>query len=144
VNPPRLRPDRLVPEQYMTQTLKTWLPAFCIALVLAGSVHAGGGDYDQPDDTEDAGPAYFGFVWDTRGATVTGARVILKPKVGKPVEVKTNVMGLYRGHVSKEAKPADVEILCDKAGYKLSRVVRRTSPGMSAKTVETDCVMQRI
>src|SRR3981189_2804316 len=104
----------------------------------------GGDDYDAANDVKGAGPAYFGFVRDNRGSPVTDAQVLLQPKKGKPVALKSNVLGLYRGHISKEVLPDDVQISCVKAGYKQIKVNRRTPPGNTAMFVETECTMQRL
>ena len=105
---------------------------------------AGGDDYDAANDTEGKGPAYFGFVRDMRGSPVSDARVVLRPKTGEPVVLKTNVLGLYRSHVSKDVRPDDVEVSCDKNGYKQARVFRRTPPGAKDMFIETDCTLQRL
>ena len=45
----------------------------------------------------------------------------------------------------KEVDPKDVEVSCDKPGYKQLRVVRRSSPSTDPKIpVETECTLQRI
>jgi len=119
--------------------LAVGLAAACCAPALAG-----GDDYDAENDREGAGPAYFGFVRDVRGVPVSDARVLLKPKTGDPVEIKTNVLGLYRSHVRKEVTPDDVQISCDKAGYKQASVFRRTPPGAKDMFIETDCTLQRL
>jgi len=109
------------------------------------AVFAGGDDYDAMNDTEGHGPAYFGFVRDARGSPVADARVMLRPKSGgEPVVIKSNVLGLYRSHVSKEVAPDDVEISCEKDGYKQQRVQRRTPSGSTAALIETNCTLQRL
>ena len=105
---------------------------------------AGGDDYDASNDTEGAGPAYFGFVRDHRGSPVSDAQVVLQPKIGRPVTIKTNVLGLYRSHVTKEISPDDVTVSCEKTGYKQARVFRRTPPGAKDMFIETDCTLQRL
>jgi hypothetical protein len=70
--------------------------------------------------------------------------VALRGKAGKPVEQKTNLMGLYRTHISKDVKAEDVSMTCEKAGYRQTRVVRRVPPGATATQVEIDCMMQKI
>ena len=89
------------------------------------------------------GPAYFGFVRDTRGSPLTDAQVMLQPKKGKAVTLKTNALGLYRGHISKAVLPDDVQISCVKSGYKQTKTNRRTPPGGVAMFIETECTMQR-
>jgi hypothetical protein len=107
------------------------------------TAHAGGDDYDAMNDTEGRGPAYFGFVRDHRGSPVSGAEVILKPKQGEPVVLKSNVLGLYRSHVTKDVQPADVEVSCGKAGYRQTGVLRR--PGQeNDRHIETNCTLRRL
>jgi hypothetical protein len=105
---------------------------------------AGGDDYEAANDIKGAGPAYFGFVRDARGSPVTDAVVMLRPKTGKPVPLKTNALGLYRGHVSKDVRPDDVQISCEKSGYKQAKVYRRTPPGSKDMFIETECTLQRL
>ena len=116
--------------------------ATCIALACGAPALAGGDDYDASNDTEGAGPAYFGFVRDHRGSPVSDAQVLLRPKTGDPVVIKTNVLGLYRSHINKDVKPEEVTISCEKSGYKQERVFRRTEPG--AMFIETDCTLRRL
>ncbi len=104
---------------------------------------AGGDDYDAANDIKGEGPAYFGFVRDARGSPVVDAQVILQPKKGKPVSLKSNVLGLYRGHISKAVLPDEVQISCVKAGFKQIKVNRRTPPGSKDMFIETECTMQR-
>jgi hypothetical protein len=113
-------------------------------LALGAQAFAGGDDYDAANDTEGAGPAYFGFVRDQRGAPVSDAQVFLTPKSGQPVALKTNVLGLYRSHVNKDTLPDDVAISCEKDGYKQDKVFRRTPPGAKDMFIETDCTLRRL
>jgi hypothetical protein len=115
-----------------------------LAGVLSAPALAGGDDYDAANDTEGAGPAYFGFVRDQRGSPVSDAQVILRPKMGDPVTIKTNVLGLYRSHINKDVVPDEVQISCEKTGYKQTRVYRRTPPGAKDMFIETECTLQRL
>ncbi len=115
-----------------------------IALAAATQTFAGGDDYDAANDVKGAGPAYFGFVRDSRGSPLVDAQVVLQPRQGKPVSLKSNVIGLYRGHISKDVRPDDVQISCVKTGYKQIKVNRRTPPGNTVMFVETECTMQRL
>jgi hypothetical protein len=112
------------------------------ALVL--SAFAGGDDYDAANDHEGKGPVYYGFVRDHRGSPVAGARVVLKPKTGDVLELKTNVLGLYRSHVSKSVQPDDIAVSCEKTGYKQTGVMRRNAPGSTEMNIETNCTLQRL
>ena len=114
------------------------------ALVGGTSAWAGGDDYDASNDTEGAGPAYFGFVRDQRGSPISDAQVVLRPKTGAPVTIKTNVLGLYRSHINKDVVPDDVHISCEKNGYKQTKVYRRTPPGSKDMFIETECTLQRL
>jgi hypothetical protein len=126
----------------MSALIRKLAVAVCAA-TLAGPALAGGDDYDAMNDTEGKGPAYFGFVRDARGSPVSDAQVILRPKKGEPVTLKSNVLGLYRSHITKDVSPAEVEISCGKTGYKQSGVMRR--PGANNDMhVETNCTLQRL
>ena len=118
--------------------------AAVLAAAFAAQALAGGDDYDAENDTEGKGPAYFGFVRDTRGSPVSDAQVMLRPKKGDPVVLKSNAIGLYRSHVTKEVNPDDVEVSCDKAGYKQTRVARRAAAGTRTPCIETNCTLQRL
>ena len=118
--------------------------ALAIGVGAATQAMGGGDDYDAANDVKGAGPAYFGFVRDARGSPVAEAQVVLQPKKGKPMSLKSNVLGLYRGHISKEVLPDDVQVSCVKTGYKQIKVNRRTPPGNTAMFVETECTMQRL
>jgi hypothetical protein len=121
--------------------------AFAVALAtgcLAAQALAGGDDYDAANDVKGAGPAYFGFVRDARGSPVGDAVVMLRPKTGKPVPLKSNALGLYRGHINKDVRPDDVQISCEKSGYKQAKVYRRTPPGSKDMFIETECTLQRL
>jgi hypothetical protein len=114
-----------------------------LALALTVPALAGGDDYDAASDVEGKGPAYFGFVRDHRGAPVSDAEVILRPKKGEPVTLKSNVLGLYRSHVTKDVAPADVEVVCSKTGYRMTGAMRR--PGQETdRHIETNCTLQRL
>ena len=101
---------------------------------------AGGGDEDATGDIATEGPSYYGFVWDTHGATIPGATVQLRGKTGKPADL----LGMYRTHINKDVKPVDVVMACEKAGYRQTKVVRRNLPDASASRVQIDCVMQKL
>jgi hypothetical protein len=118
--------------------------ALVSGMVAATQACAGGDDYDAANDVKGAGPAYYGFVRDTRGSPVVDAQVLLQPKKGgKPVTLKSNALGLYRGHISKAVLPDDVQVSCVKTGFRQTKINRRTPPGNTAMFIETECTMQR-
>jgi hypothetical protein len=116
--------------------------ALLAALALPATALAGGDDYDATTDGEGRGPAYFGFVRDHRGSPVSDARVVLQPKGGEAVVLKTNVLGLYRSHINKDVRPDDVAVSCDKTGYQQAGVQRRAQA--NAANVETNCTLRRL
>ena len=128
----------------MTGWTRVALVAGAAFLAAGGNVLAGGDEYDAAKDVENLGPAYFGFVRDARGSPVSDAQVVLKPKSGDPITIKTNVLGLYRSHISKETVPDDVSVSCGKEGFKQERIYRRTPPGSKDMFIETDCTLQRL
>jgi hypothetical protein len=129
----------------MTVRIRKIALTACVGVALTPFAYAGGDDYDATSDHEGKGPAYFGFVRDARGSPVSEARVILRPKSGgDAVEIKSNVLGLYRSHIRKEVRPDDVEVSCEKDGYKQQRVLRRTPAGSTAALIETNCTLQRL
>jgi hypothetical protein len=121
----------------------TMLAMTCILSIAAWAGGAGFGDDD--DNTAEEGPSYFGFVRDTNGATVPGARVTVAVK-NYTIVTRTDLLGTYKvPGLSKEIDPKDVEISCDKPGYKQLRVVRRSSSSRDPKTpIETECTLQPI
>jgi hypothetical protein len=102
---------------------------------------AGGLEDGYPDDTSVSGPAFFGFVRDERGSHITKATVILKETSGPTVKVISNILGVYRTHISVNVKIEAVTISCEKVGYKQIKLVRR--PQKTNKLIETDCIMQK-
>jgi hypothetical protein len=120
------------------------LAGMVLGVALAMSALAGGDDYDAANDEEGKGPVYFGFVRDNRGSPVADARVVLQPKSGEAMVLKSNVLGLYRSHVGKQFRPDDIAISCDKNGYRQVNVARRNPPGSSEMNIETNCTLQRL
>ena len=124
-----------------------WRPVLMAGLgvlLTCGPALAGGDEYDAAKDVQNLGPAYFGFVRDAGGTPVSDAQVVLQPKTGDPVTIKTNVLGLYRSHVRKDVVPDDVSVSCAKDGFKQAQVYRRTPPGAKDMFVETDCTLQKL
>lgn len=127
----------------MTALIRSLALAAALAAAASAPAMAGGDNYDALSDTEGKGPAYFGFVRDNRGSAVPDARVTLAPKAGEPLVIKSNVLGLYRSHISKEVQPDDVQLVCEKQGYKQISVLRRNPPGSNDMNIETNCTLQR-
>jgi hypothetical protein len=118
-----------------------------VMCILSTALWAGGAGFgDDDDNSEDEGPSYFGFVKDTNGATVPDAKVTVGIKDRGGIVTRTDALGAYKvPGFGKDVDPRDVEIACDKQGYKQLRTLRRMrSPNADPKIpVETECTLQR-
>ncbi len=124
-----------------------WIAGVVVGMCVASTaLWAGGSGFGDDDDPgEDEGPSYFGFVKDAGGGTVPDAKVTVAVKDRGGVVTRTDALGAYKvPGFGKEISPNDVEITCEKQGYKQTRVLRRNLPPPDSKIpVETDCHMQR-
>jgi hypothetical protein len=124
--------------------------AFAVAAIscaLTAGAWAGGASFgDDDDNSEEEGPSYFGFVRDASGATIADAKVTVAVKGRGGIVTRTDLLGTYKvPGFGKDIDPKDVEVACDKAGYKQLRVMRRSSPSTDPKIpIETECTLQRI
>ena len=118
-----------------------------VTCMLSTALWAGGAGFgDDDDNSEEEGPSYFGFVKDTNGATVPDAKVTVGIKDRGGIVTRTDALGAYKVlGFGKDVDPRDVEIACDKQGYKQLRTLRRMrSPNADPKIpVETECTLQR-
>ena len=118
-----------------------------VTCMLSTALWAGGAGFgDDDDNSEEEGPSYFGFVKDTNGATVPDAKVTVGIKNRGGIVTRTDALGAYKvPGFGKDVDPQDVEIACDKQGYKQLRTLRRMrSPNADPKIpVETECTLQR-
>jgi hypothetical protein len=121
----------------------------CVALAVAGAmsapVWAGGSSFGDDDDAEDEGPAYFGFVRDTSGNSVSDAKVTVGIKNRGGVVTRSDALGTYRvPGFGKDVDTNDVEVSCEKTGYKQVKTFRRTAPtALNVPIIETECTLQR-
>jgi hypothetical protein len=118
-----------------------------VTCILSTALWAGGAGFgDDDDNSEDEGPSYFGFVKDTNGATVPDAKVTVGIKDRGGIVTRTDALGAYKvPGFGKDVDPRDVEIACDKQGYKQLRTLRRMRPPNADPKipVETECTLQR-
>jgi hypothetical protein len=115
--------------------------------ILSTALWAGGAGFGDDDDaSEEEGPAYFGFVKDTNGATMPDAKVTVGIKDRGGVVTRTDALGAYKvPGFGKDVSPDDVTVACEKQGYKQTRVYRRGLPPPGSRNpVETECTLQRI
>jgi len=117
-----------------------------MACVVSTAAWAGGSGFgDDDDNADEGGPAYFGFVRDSGGGTVADAKVTVSLKNKISIVTRTDALGTYKvPGFAKDVDPQDVQVSCDKAGYKQIRVVRRSTPNPDPKIpIETECTLQR-
>ena len=138
----------------LPRTARTLALTLVAALALSGAAlsgaalscaWAGGSSFGEDEDTEDEGPSYFGFVRDTGGDTVPDAKVTVSVKDRGGVVTRTDALGTYKvPGFGKEIDPNNVQIACEKEGYKQVNTFRRTAPGGDPKIpIETECTLQR-
>jgi hypothetical protein len=125
-----------------------WLIVASMAVALvavatfAPPARAGGVNFGEDSDAND-GPSYFGFVRDSGGSPVSGARVTAAPQAGGSLVTRSNSMGVYKiPGFAKEIDPKTVDITCAKDGYAQANVVRR-GQGDAKDPVEIDCTLQK-
>src|SRR5437899_13092153 len=117
-----------------------------VTCMLSTALWAGGAGFgDDDDNSEEEGPSYFGFVKDANGATMPDAKVTVGVKDRGGVVTRTDALGAYKvPGFGKEVSPNDVQVSCEKQGYKQTRVLRRNLPPPDSRIPgETDCLMQR-
>ena len=126
---------------------RRWITAVVAGMcVVSTALWAGGSGFGDDDDaSEDEGPSYFGFVKDAGGGTMPDTKVTVAVKDRGGVVTRTDALGAYKvPGFGKEVSPNEVEITCEKQGYKQTRTLRRPLPPPDSKIpVETDCFVQR-
>jgi hypothetical protein len=119
---------------------------FLLLLGIVGTAWAGGSNDEGPDDHQDAGLSYFGFVKDTTGKVIADAKVTAEIKGLGSVIARTNATGAYKlPGFGKDISPKNVTISCSKDGYKQTRSFTRTALNKKPLTaIEIECTMQRV
>jgi hypothetical protein len=118
-----------------------------LAAVLPLHAWAGGEltDEDKEDDNGgDTTKGPYGFVKDTRGATISEAVVTVDIKNRGQLVTQTNLLGAYKiPTFGIEIKPEEVTISCKKDGYKQVSVVQRLSMAEPGAGFEVECTLQK-
>ena len=121
--------------------------AIGLTCMLSTAVWAGGAGFgDDDDNSEEEGPSYFGFVKDANGATLPDAKVTVGVKDRGGVVTRTDALGAYKvPGFGKDVDTNEVEVSCEKDGFKQIKTYRRPAPTTSATVpiVETECTLQR-
>jgi hypothetical protein len=111
--------------------------------IVSTAVWAGGSSFGDDDEDADEGPAYFGFVRDTGGGTIPDAKVTVGIANRGGVVTRTDALGAYKvPGFGKEVDPKEVQVTCEKEGYKQTKVSRRAAKA-DAPIIETECTLQR-
>ncbi len=117
-----------------------------ITLFLLASPPASAGD--DADAHEEIGPRLFGFIRDSDGKAVSGAKVTANIKGFGALVTRSNATGAYRVPVpglGQKVSATGVSVSCEKDGYKQSRVLTRTPPNKKPLVaLEVDCRLQAI
>lgn len=120
--------------------------ALLVALLLnAQGVWAGGSD-GGPDEHQDDGPSYFGFVKDTGGKAISDAKVTAEIKGRGTVVTRSDKTGTYKlPGFGKEVPPNNVTIGCSKEGYKQVRTFKRPQASKApVLAIQIECTMERV
>ena len=109
------------------------------ALPAVSWANGGGFFSDEEDDDADLGPAFFGFVKDSKGKFVPDVEITATIKSQNSTYVlHTDITGHYRiPGFSKAISVKDIEISATKAGFKVVDQVRR-GDNKPDQPVETD------
>ena len=123
----------------------TTFAVLCVMLLIARASWAGGSD-GGPDEHQDEGPSYFGFVKDMGGKPISDAKVTAEIKGRGTVVTRSDKTGTYKlPGFGKEVPPNNVTIGCSKEGYKQVRTFKRPQ---AAKTpivaIQIECTMERV
>jgi hypothetical protein len=119
------------------------------AILFAVPAYANGGDFFEEFSANwgtanpDTGPAYFGFIRDSRGKAISNAAVsaTIQP-IGSSMIVQSDVLGHYKiPGFSKTIDPKNVVIGCSKPGYRQVASNRRVQKGKPNAPIEIVCML---
>ncbi len=120
-----------------------WTLASVLYVALIGAAWAGGSDTFGPDEQEDAGHPYFGWVKDRDGNPIADAKLTVEIKSGTVI-LRTNDEGHF--HVTgfgANVIPEDVKSSCAKDGYTEFAATKQVSCDTPTGSVEADCIMAK-
>lgn len=112
-----------------------------LSIVVSASAWAGGGENFGPDEQEDAGHPYFGYVKDRDGKPISDVKITVDLKAGTVI-LRTNDDGHF--HVNgfgANVDPDDVKFSCAKDGYKQYAFTKQSTGTGPQAAIEVDCVM---
>jgi hypothetical protein len=124
----------------MTRKVRLGLAAL-LCMALAGPAWAGGGESFGPDEQEEAGHPYFGWVKDRDGNAIPDAKLVVEVKAGTVI-LRTNDEGHF--HVTgfgASVSPDDVKFSCSKDGYKEFASTKQVTSAGPTASIEVDCVL---
>ena len=119
-----------------------WHAALALGMTcaLSTALWAGGSGFGDDDhDHENEGPAYFGFVKDTNGGTVSDAKVTVAIKDRGGVITRTDALGAYRvPGFGKEINPSRGPDLVREAGLQAGARVPAHRAGRRSEGPDRD------
>lgn len=115
-----------------------------LALAAAPGARAGGGGFgsDEDDNSQDAGPTFYGFVKTSDGDVVDDVKITVTVKsLNSSIIVRSDSQGhfMVRGF-DKSVNPADVDVACSKDGFKEVQHLRKPTLYANAP-IEVDCIL---
>ncbi len=110
-------------------------------VALIGAAWSGGGEGFGPDEQEEAGHPYFGWVKDRDGNPIPEAKLTVEIKSGTVI-LRANDEGHFRVvGFGASVNPDDVKFACSKEGYKQYAATKQVTSDGPTAPVEVDCIM---
>ena len=123
-----------------------WAGILSLALVAAiGSASAGEADF-QPDDIHEHGAPYFGDAKEIKAmAPIEGVRFKMQLKgTMRFFVITTDEDGRFRRNgLGLDVDPEQVDVTCEKDGFRTIDVLRRRTSGSKNAPVEVECLLER-
>jgi hypothetical protein len=129
----------------MSMQLRRLAVAAYVIAASCGSVFAGGGSFDTPDDDDaDAGPPYVGDVKDSKGNPIGDAKITVTVKAyNSSLILRADDQGhFFVKGFDKAVNPDEVEIACSHDGYKPFALNRERGSADKAP-VEITCLLEK-
>ncbi|HUL99775.1 MAG TPA: carboxypeptidase-like regulatory domain-containing protein [Mycobacterium sp.] len=110
-------------------------------IALTGQLWAGGSTFGE--DEEQTGQVYLGYVRDTKGEPVAGARIDVKIKRGFFVTRADDDGHFLVRNVRDDVSPDDVSFECSKDGYKQETYSKHATSDAPTAPVEVTCILAK-
>jgi hypothetical protein len=115
--------------------------AAMLSMAMTASAWAGGGEGFGPDEQDEAGHSYFGYVRDKGGNGVADAKLTVELKSGTVI-LRTNDEGHFRVNgFGASVQPDDVKFSCSKEGYTQFAFTKQVTSDAPTAPVEVNCIL---